>query len=143
MGNCVINFMLTKDLLFQNNSRIKWYLKLCRHIRRKPKCGQISCAHNPCFLIQGHILVLYLPCINDCSRICFCSTFKQRIAIHMCMRTRGRHRLVTEISKTANFRAYFFYNMFIILVSKPTHPYNFLYWQVFQAGERNQRSNQL
>ena len=31
--------MLTKDLLFQNNSRIKWYLlflKLCRHIRRKP-----------------------------------------------------------------------------------------------------------
>ena len=31
--------MLTKDPLFQNNSRIKWYLlflKLCRHIRRKP-----------------------------------------------------------------------------------------------------------
>ena len=37
--------MLTKDLLFQNNSRIKWYLlflKLCRHIRRKPNCSGLN-----------------------------------------------------------------------------------------------------
>ena len=36
--------MLTKDLLFRNNSRIKWYLlflKLCRHIRRKPSPVQV------------------------------------------------------------------------------------------------------
>ena len=31
----------------------------------------------------------------------------------MCMRTRGHYTMVTETSKTTNFRARFFYNMFL------------------------------
>ena len=90
----LIHFMLTKDLLFQNNSRIKWYLlflklfffnffnffissskrgssflKLCRHIRRKPSCitefkaGNKTifqvCADKTGFRRPGHLAVTY------------------------------------------------------------------------------------
>ena len=62
--------------------------------------------------------------------------------MHMRKRTRGCHMTVTETSQTINFRARFFYNIFI-LVSKLTHQYNFfLLASFFQAGERNQRNNQ-
>ena len=57
--------------------------------------------------------------------------------MHMC--TRGHHRMVTETSKITYFRAHFFF----ILTTKPTHRYNFLYWQVFfrWVKETNETTN--
>ena len=40
----------------------------------------------------------------------------------MCMHTCGHHRMVTR--RETNFQARFFYNTFL-LISKPTHRYNF------------------
>ena len=46
-------------------------------------------------------------------------TFKQSIAIHMCMRTRGHRMMVTETSIAINFWGCFVNNMVIILDSNP------------------------
>ena len=54
----------------------------------------------------------------------------------MHMRTRARQAMVTEIRKTTNFWAHFFYNMFLrILVKNPIHwYYHFLLISLFQVG---------
>ena len=46
--------------------------------------------------------------------------------------TRGCHRMVTETSKTANFLACFFYNMFLYWLANLLID-TFLYWQVFSG----------
>ena len=55
----------------------------------------------------------------------------------MCMCTRGRHTMVTETSKTINFRVHFYYNTFIYWLANLLINITFFYWQVFQVGERN------
>ena len=63
----------------------------------------------------------------------FCSTFKQRIAIRMCMRTHGRHMMVTETSKTINFQSCFFHNTFLYWLTTLLVAIISLYWQVFSG----------
>ena len=60
--------------------------------------------------------------------------------MHMCT---CDHRMVTKTSKTANYRAHFFYNTFLYWLANLLIDITFLYWQIFQAGERNQRNSQL
>ena len=51
----------------------------------------------------------------------------------MRMRTRSRDTMVTEISKTTNFRAHFFYNTFLYwLANLLINIYNF--FQIFSGG---------
>jgi len=60
MGNRSFNkIMLTYNLLFQNNSHIRHYLlflKLCRHIRRKPNACTIH-------IINVHTITLFSSCM--------------------------------------------------------------------------------
>ena len=58
----------------------------------------------------------------------------------MRMRTHGCHRMVTEASKTTNFRAHFFITRFYIGWQTDI---TFCIGKFFQAGERNQQSHQL
>ena len=72
---------------------------------------------------------------NDHSQTYLRSTFIQRIAIHMRMHTHGPQMMVTEISKTTNFWAHFFYNMFLYWIVNPIHQYNvILLASFFQVG---------
>ena len=48
--------------------------------------------------------------------------------------TCDHHRMVTEISKTANFQACFFYNLIIYWLTNLLIHITFLYWQVFSGG---------
>ena len=61
----------------------------------------------------------------------------------MRMRTRGRHRMVTETSKTTNFDPVSFIKHVFILVSKPTHQYNFFVLASFfrRVKETNETTN--
>ena len=63
-------------------------------------------------------------------KTCLCSTFGQRIAIRMRMRTCGCHTMVTETSKRTNFRICF-YNMFLYWLTSLLIDVTFLYWQAF------------
>ena len=46
------------------------------------------------------------------------------------MRTHGRHKMVTENSKTTNFRAHFLYNTSVYWLANLLIKITFLYWQV-------------
>ena len=50
------------------------------------------------------------------------------------MRTCAHHRMVTETSKTTNFRAHLFYNMFLYWLANLPIDITFLYWQIFSGG---------
>ena len=79
-----------------------------------------------------HVSVLYLFYIKRCgSQTCFHSTFKQRIAICMCMHTRGHQTMVTETSKKINFWGCFVYNIVIYWIAILFIGVTFFYWQVF------------
>ena len=58
------------------------------------------------------------------------------------MCTCGRHRMVTETSKTTNFQAHFFYNTFLYWLANLLIDKAFCIGKFFQAGERNQRNKQ-
>ena len=62
------------------------------------------------FLMGVTLIANFITNERDYSRICFCSTFEQRIAICIRMWTHGCHKMMTENSKTTNFRAHFLYN---------------------------------
>ena len=49
----------------------------------------------------------------------------------MQMRTRGHQTMVTETSKTINFKGHFVYNMVIYRIAILFIGIMFLYWQVF------------
>ena len=55
----------------------------------------------------------------------------------MRMRTHGCHRIVTEISKTANFQARFFYNMFLYWLATYSLLASFFKW----VKETNKTTN--
>ena len=49
--------------------------------------------------------------------------------------TRDHHRMVTETSKTTNFRAnFFFYNTFLYWLANLLIDITFWYWQGFSGG---------
>ena len=57
------------------------------------------------FTVLTYLLVLrtYIFPTSDCSQTCFCSPFKQRMAIHMRMRIYGCHIMVPETTQITNF----------------------------------------
>ena len=61
--------------------------------------------------------------------------------MRMCIR--GRHRMVTETSKTTNFRACFFLTHFSYWLANLLIDIIFALASYFQTDERNQRNNQL
>ena len=78
-----------------------------------------------------HVTVLYLFYIKRWFTNLFHSTFKQRIAICMRMRTHGHQTMVTETRKTINFWGRFVYNMVIYWITILFIGITFFYWQVF------------
>ena len=70
---------------------------------------------------------------NDWSQTCFhfIPLSNKGIAICMRMHTRGHQMMVIETSKTTNFWAHFFYNMFLYWLTIPFISIIFFYWQAF------------
>ena len=74
-----------------------------------------------------YVLVLYLLDLKWLFTNLFHSTFEQRIVIHMHMSTCSHQIMVTETSKTTNFKACFFFYW----LTTPFISIIFFYWQVY------------